>query len=94
MAARKLDGAWPRIVVGILHHNAVDQLRVGTQLFGDGRLQQSDVMLFEPFVEKLAGHLNTQHLFLQFHRLDGQEPGLETLLIDVVLYVGQASFPN
>ena len=82
----KLDGARTCVVVCILHHDTIDQLRIGTQLFGDGRLQQTDVMLFKPLVEELAGHLNTQHLFLQFHRLDGRNQVLK-LLIDVVLYM-------
>jgi hypothetical protein len=50
-------------------------------------------MLFKPFVEKLAGYLNGEHITGHFTGNDRFEPSLETLKADVVLDNAQALQP-
>jgi hypothetical protein len=54
------------------------------QFLLDDLLEQPDVMFLQPFVEELRGHLDGQHMVIQLQGLDRFEPGLETLLADIV----------
>lgn len=68
----------------VLHDDAVLQACVRTQFFSYRFAQQGHVVLFEPFVKELRGDLDRQHLSIELHRLDGDEPRFERLGTDVV----------
>ena len=56
-----------------------------TQLLLDGRLQQADIMLFQPFIKKLVGDLDRQYGIIKMYRFNGLEPRLITLGSDTTL---------
>ena len=68
----------------VLHDDAVFQASVRTQFFSYRFAQQGYVVLFEPFVKELRGDLDRQHLSIELHRLDGDEPRFDGLGTDVV----------
>lgn len=68
----------------IFHDDAILKARIGTQFLVYRLAEQLNVMLLQPFVKELRGHLDGQHLILNFERFDGRKPRFVRLAADVV----------
>jgi hypothetical protein len=83
-----------RALESVLHDDGVLQAAIGAELFADDLLEQSDVVLFQPFIEELRGYLDRQDAVRELHGLDRLEPGLEALRVHIVPDHRQATFPG
>ncbi len=78
----------------LVHNNGVDEPRIWTEFFGNGRLEQLDIVCLQPFVHKLGRDLQCDHLALELNRTNGKKPGLVCLRTNVVLDIGQTVSPD
>jgi len=88
-----LNGIGSGFALMVFHHHRVFQTTVMPQDPFDGLVKKVHVMLFQPFVEKLAGNLDGQHIASHFAGHDGFKPSFETLKTDIVLDDAQALQP-
>ena len=72
-------------LVAAVHHNAVLQLALRAQHAFDGLLQQAEVMLLQPLVEKLTRDLDGENVVRKTDGDDGHEPRRICLLRRVIL---------
>ncbi len=63
----------------VIDDDSVFEFAVGADGLVDGLTQYVDVVLFEPFVEKLVGHLDDERVSVEFYGFDGFKPGVVAL---------------
>src|SRR5690606_25433145 len=76
-----------------VHHYAVFQSSFFPQYTFDGLTQEFHIMLFQPFVEKLAGYLERKNITLQRNCFNWFEPCLKSAPVYIILYYFHATAP-
>ncbi len=78
----------------VIDDDSVFEFTVGADGLVDGLTQYVDVVFFEPFVEKLVGHLDDERVSVEFYGFDGFKPGVEALRAYPIADDVQAFRPN
>jgi hypothetical protein len=82
------------LFVAFVHDNGILQQAVPTYGVVQRFPQQIDIIIFQPFIKKLARNLNSKHFTIKFQWPYRFKPRFKTLFRNVLLNYTQAGIPD